>query len=879
MNKQIDDNTSGREPRVNGASEDLMSHDSEPGKAPLEVLARFPNAKIFPCKPDKRPYTTHGFQDASADREKIRLWWEKWPNALIGLPTGDGLAVIDTDQKNGKDGATALGRLEEQHGKLPETLTVKTVNGGRHRYYLYPSGDKTRSTADKLAEGVDVRADGGYAIAPPSPGYEIVDDVAIAELPDEWLNCIRARKNPEDVPRPPQNDPGDAETAREALMSIPSDIGRDEWVEIGMAIHSAGLTYQEFDAWSAKGGDLYTGEADTKKVWDSFNASGGIGVGTLIQHAIKHGYDPTGGPHNTATTTERGKDPTSQEAIKSILWQIVKKKLPAENKHREIAQAVVAWLKKRGTFYFHRERRDFASAMFFDKERKQLLPIQSDCFLAWLSDILYINRSEKMFDFIDSACETEGISDHATGLLPETYWAAREGAYYLSCGPGRMAKVTGQSTTFVDNGTDEILFPYDAALEPWERVKARDPISSCRIFSEASVISETALDVLRVWLVSLIANMDSKPPLCLTSEVGGGKTAIAKAISMLLGVPEKIDKLTDNDRSEKDFWAALDAGGLVCFDNVDSKNKWFPDSLAAASTGGSTTKLKLHTDTTNITLRSRAAVIVTSANPTFASDAGLADRLLVIRMERRTGETADRALFEEVKGNRDAGLSWICETLEATLRDTEPVPGGIIARHPDFAELGIRIGRAIGRETETVAALQAAESDKGLFNIENDWIGQGVLEAVVKSNGFEGTAGDLLEAIKAADPSFEGKLSTKRLAKNLKHLWPHYQTALRAEKKADSHTKTHVYTLHPPGNAVFAVSENVFPDFSYTEEKIYRNPKSRPGTPQTPQTESDPLADTTSDTGLNAHDVCGAPPVDRGDELNPRGTTYVEGEV
>src|SRR5262249_1383693 len=36
----------------------------------------------------KHPLTEHGVHDASRDPEAVRWWWNKWPNANIGLAAG-----------------------------------------------------------------------------------------------------------------------------------------------------------------------------------------------------------------------------------------------------------------------------------------------------------------------------------------------------------------------------------------------------------------------------------------------------------------------------------------------------------------------------------------------------------------------------------------------------------------------------------------------------------------------------------------------------------------------------------------------------------------------------------------------------------------------
>jgi putative DNA primase/helicase len=52
---------------------------------------------VFPCKPDKKPYTANGFKNASTDPNAVVRWWLKWPDALIGVPTGVKFVVQDLD--------------------------------------------------------------------------------------------------------------------------------------------------------------------------------------------------------------------------------------------------------------------------------------------------------------------------------------------------------------------------------------------------------------------------------------------------------------------------------------------------------------------------------------------------------------------------------------------------------------------------------------------------------------------------------------------------------------------------------------------------------------------------------------------------------------
>jgi hypothetical protein len=345
--------------------------------------------------------------------------------------------------------------------------------------------------------------------------------------------------------------------------------------------------------------------------------------------------------------------------------------------------------------------------------------------------------------------------------------------------------------------------------------------------------AEHGKDLFALWAIAMPSDQRTKPPICLTSPVGGGKTRTVRGLYELYGLPPRVTAIQKN--GETDFWVAIDAGGLACFDNADTRVDWLPDALAAAATAGNIERRKLYSNRDRVLLRPRAWVAVTSANPTFAADAGLADRMLVVRLNRRTGQTAESKLSDEIAAARDAGLSWICAILSKALADKNPVPDGLNQRHPDFAALAVRIGRAMGREAEAIAALRAAEADKGLFNLENDAVGAALLE-LLTAGPFNGTAGELLEALQGIEPSFEGRLSDKRLGKRLSKLWPHLENTLSAVKERDGHTRTWRYLFKPPaGFAGFAGFGELFSEKSSTRENIETFAKTPSETPQTPQ--------------------------------------------
>lgn len=126
---------------------------------------------VFPLKyRDKVPLTKNGCKDATTDAAQIKAWWQKYPNANIGLATGSvsqNVFVIDLDidEDRGIDGYHSLEDWQREHGDFPETWTAITGRGGYHLYYRGNGKIKNRAG---IIDGVDIRGNGGYVVAPPS---------------------------------------------------------------------------------------------------------------------------------------------------------------------------------------------------------------------------------------------------------------------------------------------------------------------------------------------------------------------------------------------------------------------------------------------------------------------------------------------------------------------------------------------------------------------------------------------------------------------------------------------------------------------------------------------------------------------------------------
>jgi hypothetical protein len=157
---------------------------------------------VFPLVPrEKEPRVAHGFYRATTDAYQIQRWWSNWPNANIGIATGkpSGFWVLDIDPRHG--GLRSLEALEcdvKEWGAItPLFATLRQLTGGGGVHLLYqmiPSALGVTLPNGKFAgyQGIDLKKDGGYIVAPPSihPSgypYQWQHDVVPVPFPTELI--------------------------------------------------------------------------------------------------------------------------------------------------------------------------------------------------------------------------------------------------------------------------------------------------------------------------------------------------------------------------------------------------------------------------------------------------------------------------------------------------------------------------------------------------------------------------------------------------------------------------------------------------------------------------------------------------------------------
>jgi hypothetical protein len=160
--------------------------------------------EVLPLKPrEKIPLgrlAPNGCKSATTDEALITRWFEAEPHANLGIAMGGKLRLLAVDVDPRAGGDASLHDLIEAHGDAwLETFTVKT--GGLGNHFLFRLPEDVEVHRAKIAPGVDIKAAGGFLVAPPSihPNgnrYEVEKNTYIAAAP-AWL--VEELTRPADV--------------------------------------------------------------------------------------------------------------------------------------------------------------------------------------------------------------------------------------------------------------------------------------------------------------------------------------------------------------------------------------------------------------------------------------------------------------------------------------------------------------------------------------------------------------------------------------------------------------------------------------------------------------------------------------------------------
>jgi len=670
------------------------------------------------CKsPGKHPRTKNGLKDATCDPSTIDTWWSWWPQANVGVLTGEksGIIVLDVDPRHGGDGT--LGELQKRYGRLPETLVSKTGGGGQHYYFRYP-GYHVRTRQSAVGPGLDLKGDGGYIVAPPSlhrsgerylwAGDGFSQGAEVADPPAWLLQCIEGSQDAAQSSNCSESGKIAEGTRNNTLASLAGSMRRK-----GMtleAIESALLAESRIRCTPP------LPDAEVRGIAASV-ASYPTGIGTKTDGR----ETPTQG---ASAIHDSGSDRNS------------------------CATQLVHMARSRCTDLFTDDTRT-AFVRVPIGSHLETWPLYSKRFEHWIAKQYHamtgkVPYSQALGDarrVLGGLCEegaVHSLCNRVGGTWGEIW-------YDLGDKSWKAVKITVGGWEIIDR--PPVIFRRYEHQKPQVTPAANgDPH---RILELLNLPEKEGLEVLlMVYLVSCFVPGISHPILVLTGPQGSAKSTFFRLLRAI--VDPSATPILSFPGSPQELAQQLQHHWLAYFDNVTGLPLWLSDILCRASTGEGVSKRRLYSDDEDVIYSYRRALGINGiVNPATRPD--LLHRCIVVELESiRNGARRTEEELQSAFGERVPFILGGC--FDALAKAMVPDAGHVTGRLPrmaDFAKRGLHIATALGYDPKRF--LDAYWDNIGELNeqaIEGQPFIQAVRALIEEQGGrWEGTASGLLEEV------------------------------------------------------------------------------------------------------------------------------------
>lgn len=433
------------------------------------------------------------------------------------------------------------------------------------------------------------------------------------------------------------------------------------------------------------------------------------------------------------------------------------------DKRQKIADLILSDMTERGTFY-----QNSVGETYYMDESEHCSYNMSDPklgeFRAYLNEYYGLNGTEAEYAFVHEHLRSHAQRNGPTiDPSPFTYYDTKTNRLYINAGDNRVFRISERGYELTHNGVDGVLFA-GFSIDPIEpdRTGSRAELAEVHAaanFGGSSHITpkqERMLFELWCWYTLFPEHAATRAHLLMVGEKGSYKTsALRKLLRFYFGARADVHAL---DPKKEDAAVTLFTTiPLVAIDNVDGRIPWLDNLLASLATGGTVPRRKLYTTNELVDFPLRTFVCATSRDAqSFARD-DVADRTLILHVQRGKSFVAekklDRRMIEIRPKAWGAALKLLPKILSALRKQK---PQSVAYRMADFAEFALAVGPVLGYSRKQVtSALDAAQRVRGDFVLEHSPLRASIqywLESSTASVGKEISVGDLYKEVMHAWP-------------------------------------------------------------------------------------------------------------------------------
>ena len=642
-------------------------------------------------KPDPSLLPNHSwleYQHRPPTEAEVKQWFSEGAHN-IGIVTGrvSRVVVVDLDSEEAIE--WAKGNIDT------DTLTVKTGKG-YHLYYTYPKGIDIPNKVKLNGMGIDIRGNGGYAVAPPSTHkdgkqYYITKNTEIKTLPIVLLERI-------------QND------TTLNMRVTPDDFSGVEEGErhnrlTRLAGHFAGVRYP-------------------------------------LEKAIRLCLD----------WNKQNHPPLSEREVVNIVMSIYKseeqkvqgKKQKAEPKQQTKTKRAIDVIKRNIDEIFTDQYKDFFAVL----KNGEYYPIRSKKFKRIAQRLYNETYNEPISDdtIRDAISNVEAMADKYTNIRELNIRVAEhEGKLYYHLGEFKGIEVTQGNWRVVEK-----IPPIFRVLDHQILQSIPDPNASIEdiwdIFRLVNIKGEEYRILFLVYLLYTFIPKYSYPVLILYGDQGAGKSTVQKVLKDIID-PDTVKLIPI--RSGDDLRVIAGHHHLLAYDNLSHISQRLSDELSKIATGGGSAKRSLYSNNDISQWVYKNPQCISGIN--LVADApDLMDRSILIKLDRQTmaERLTEKNLEERLKELKPKILGAIFHILSKVWQNTPKINYPLL-RMADFSLYGYHLAEAMGMSG--VKFLEAYRKNRLHSTeelIENTPLANLIIAHLDKYHHFEGNPNQLLNELK-----------------------------------------------------------------------------------------------------------------------------------
>jgi len=333
-------------------------------------------------------------------------------------------------------------------------------------------------------------------------------------------------------------------------------------------------------------------------------------------------------------------------------------------------------------------------------------------FCGYMQQAYGLNSSEQITRHLITSLRNGAVAMGSLRTVRRfSYWDRYTQTLYISRYDGTCYEIDGHEVTVRPNGYGPAIFIDDdqgqSIDEPTvgnHRQLFKHLIDDLQYVpaTTGGMSPEVQKTCLGVWLFAIAFPdlMPTKPLLLVEGEKGSGKTFALQRIAM--AIHGKISPLSIPKKEDQDFGIKILRSPIAILDDVNEPVDWLRDTLCTYATGGGWTRRKLFSDDAEVQIKPDSFLGITSNNATTFRQGQVADRCLIIRLERREqqgGYVPGDQLFERIRYWRPEifgeWLYWLNEIVAELRRPQKQMTTPY--RMADFARLSHVIGRTLNQ--------------------------------------------------------------------------------------------------------------------------------------------------------------------------------------